>query len=67
MIHPSYCCQKCGEPIGWIGRAFQWMGASRQMKLHRVECDGKPYIGFVPFMFVMLGMIMIIPLLVGGE
>ena len=20
MKHPSYCCQKCGEMIGWIGR-----------------------------------------------
>lgn len=18
--HPSWCCQRCGEPIGWIGR-----------------------------------------------
>lgn len=23
---PSYCCHRCGEPIGWIGRAFQWFG-----------------------------------------
>ena len=20
MKHPSYCCQKCGELIGWLGR-----------------------------------------------
>ena len=20
--HPSYCCQKCGELIGWIGRVL---------------------------------------------
>lgn len=23
--YPSYCCQKCGEPIGWLGRFFQWL------------------------------------------
>ena len=20
MTYPSYCCQKCGEQIGWLGR-----------------------------------------------
>ena len=23
---PSYCCQSCGELIGWLGRLFQFMG-----------------------------------------
>ena len=22
MKHPSYCCQKCGEFIGWLGRVM---------------------------------------------
>lgn len=22
MKHPSYCCQKCGELIGWLGRVM---------------------------------------------
>ena len=21
---PGYCCQSCGEPIGYVGRFFQW-------------------------------------------
>ena len=20
LKYPSWCCQKCGEPIGWLGR-----------------------------------------------
>ncbi len=23
MSHPSYCCQRCGESIGWLGRLWQ--------------------------------------------
>lgn len=23
--HPSYCCQKCGECIGWLGRFIEWI------------------------------------------
>lgn len=23
--YPSYCCQKCGEPIGWLGRIIEWI------------------------------------------
>ena len=23
---PSYCCQRCGDQIGWLGRAFQAVG-----------------------------------------
>lgn len=23
--YPSYCCQKCGEPIGWIGRFVEFI------------------------------------------
>lgn len=26
--YPSWCCQHCGEPIGWLGRAFQILGTS---------------------------------------
>jgi len=22
MKYPSYCCQKCGELIGWLGRVM---------------------------------------------
>ena len=22
-VFPSWCCQECGEHIGWIGRFFQ--------------------------------------------
>lgn len=22
--YPSWCCQKCGAGIGWLGRFFQW-------------------------------------------
>jgi hypothetical protein len=25
MTHPSYCCPKCGEQIGYIGRFFQFL------------------------------------------
>ena len=24
MKHPSYCCQKCGELIGWFGRIMRF-------------------------------------------
>jgi hypothetical protein len=23
--HQIYCCQKCGECIGWIGRFNEWI------------------------------------------
>jgi len=23
---PSYCCQRCGECIGWMGRFFDFLG-----------------------------------------
>lgn len=23
--YPSYCCQKCGEPIGWLGRFIEFI------------------------------------------
>lgn len=26
MKYHSYCCQNCGELIGWIGRFFQVIG-----------------------------------------
>jgi hypothetical protein len=22
--YPSYCCQKCGKHIGWLGRFIEW-------------------------------------------
>ena len=37
MTHPSYCCPKCGEQIGYIGRFFQFL----RIPLHR--CKKKPY------------------------
>jgi hypothetical protein len=38
--YPPYCCQKCGEQIGYIGRFFQFLRISS----HRCD-DGtkKPY------------------------
>jgi hypothetical protein len=24
MVHPSYCCPKCGENIGWLGQFFNF-------------------------------------------
>ncbi len=23
--YPNYCCQECGEIIGWLGRFFEWL------------------------------------------
>jgi len=37
MTYPSYCCPKCGEQIGYIGRFFQFIC----IPLHR--CMKKPY------------------------
>jgi len=37
--YPSYCCQKCGEQIGWTGRFFQFI----RVPLHRCEETKKPY------------------------
>ena len=33
MTHPSYCCSKCGEQIGYIGRFFQFL----RIPLHRCK------------------------------
>lgn len=27
-IHPSWCCQGCKEPIGWLDRVFAFMLSS---------------------------------------
>ena len=35
--HPSYCCPKCGEQIGWLGRFFNFFIPN----YHR--CKRKPY------------------------
>ena len=36
----SDCCQKCGEPIGWLGRAFELVFG--RMHAHKcVLCDSK--------------------------
>jgi len=35
--HPSYCCPKCGEQIGWLGRFFNFFIPN----YHR--CERKPY------------------------
>jgi hypothetical protein len=34
MKHPSYCCQKCGEQIGWLGRLL-WF-------IHKCKREVKP-------------------------
>lgn len=36
---PSWCCQKCGEPIGWLGRLFnvflsKWHKCKDPLKEH---------------------------------
>jgi hypothetical protein len=31
MKYPSWCCQRCGAEIGWIGRAWDFLG----IRLHR--------------------------------
>lgn len=36
MTHPSYCCPKSGEQIGYIGRFFQFL----RVPLHKCK---KPY------------------------
>ena len=23
--HPAYCCQRCGAPIGYLGRLIDWL------------------------------------------
>jgi len=30
MRYPSYCCQKCGELIGWLGRAMPFHKCKEQ-------------------------------------
>lgn len=37
--YPPYCCQKCGDQIGYIGRFFQFI----RVPLHRCEETKKPY------------------------
>lgn len=24
-VYPSYCCQHCGEAIGWLGRFMEYL------------------------------------------
>ena len=31
--YPSWCCQTCGGPVGYVGRFFQWC----RLPLHRCE------------------------------
>jgi hypothetical protein len=40
MTFASYCCQKCGEQIGYIGRFFQFI----RVPLHRCKKPYKPKI-----------------------
>ena len=35
--YPSYCCQKCGECIGYIGRFVEWVYCG----LIKHECKSK--------------------------
>ena len=37
--YSSYCCQKCGDQIGYIGRFFQFLRISS----HQCEEIKKPY------------------------
>jgi hypothetical protein len=37
---PSWCCQECGEPIGWLGRFFSYVLPFRPFK-H--VCKSDPY------------------------
>jgi hypothetical protein len=40
MTYPFYCCPKCGEQIGYIGRFFQFL----RVPLHRCKKPYKPKI-----------------------
>ena len=40
MTYPSYCCPKCGDQIGWIGRFFQFI----RVPLHNCENRYQPKI-----------------------
>lgn len=35
--YESYECQRCGEPIGWLGRFIEWV--SFEMIVH--NCNSK--------------------------
>jgi hypothetical protein len=40
MKYPSYCCQNCGENIGWIGK-FLFIGIFHKCGKHALECRFK--------------------------
>lgn len=38
-VYPAYCCQECGEPMGYLGRFFEWLLGRDNYKLaHRSWC-----------------------------
>jgi hypothetical protein len=37
--YPSYCCQECGDCIGWLGRFFQWLLG----RFAPHSCKGSPH------------------------
>lgn len=38
MKFPSYCCQKCGECIGWVGR-FVFFGLFHKCKIENAVSE----------------------------
>jgi hypothetical protein len=36
---PAWCCQKCGEPIGYLGRFMEWTHFA-DLLLSRHKCRG---------------------------
>ncbi len=38
--YPSWCCQECGEPIGWLGRFLELLTIAKWHK-----CDSKFRVG----------------------
>jgi hypothetical protein len=34
---PSWCCQICGDPVGWLGRIFQFL----HVPIHRCDKPGR--------------------------
>lgn len=41
MKYPSYCCQKCGELIGWLGRVMPF----HKCKENNTHPPQRPWIG----------------------
>lgn len=37
--YPSYCCQKCGACIGWLGRLIHFLLPFLTCEIHKEEVD----------------------------